>query len=124
MIKIGKRWERGKRAEFLVRQALEMLEENKEIKMFGYTDRFSDDDLYGVDFWICSLEGETIALQVKTWGGKKQIEHYKRKGILFIRVPPEESVKDTEEKIRSLLRRHNKDKKKKRKNPSHIRNKS
>ncbi|MBU0546802.1 MAG: hypothetical protein ABH876_01270 [Patescibacteria group bacterium] len=80
--------EKGKIAEQKTFDALEKIEKDGNIKSFGWTFPFSEDDLRGIDFIIFPNKGREIRIQVKSSYNQKEEERYSRRGIYYMVVQP------------------------------------
>jgi len=90
---------KGELAEGKVFEALEELEKEGLIGKFGQTDKFSQEDLRGIDFIIITEKGKEIRLQVQSTFKEKAMKKYLKRGIFYI-VPG----KDKEEVKERILR--------------------
>jgi hypothetical protein len=101
-------WSRGEESEDKVLQILEELRKEGEIKDFGQSFRFSQEDSRGIDFLIITKDGKLIPLQVKSSFNQGDKGKYKGRGIYYLRGVAEKTLEEIKKEILVIVKQKNK----------------
>jgi hypothetical protein len=101
-------WSRGEESEDKVRQILEELREEGEIKDFGQSFRFYQEDSGGIDFFIITKDDKLIPLQVKSSFNQGDKEKYKERGIYYLGGVAEKTLDEIKKEILVIVKQKNK----------------
>lgn len=95
---------KGQLSEKKVFNALEELKQEGEIKDFGQTFPFSQDDRNGIDFIVITKTGKEVRIQVKSSYRREEVEEYLRKGINYL-IPGKDKA-ETKKRILWIIEKN------------------